>query len=132
MAGRDVSPEQASRILRDLSGRLEASGELSEAYARGVLEQAQRKASGHPTPQARMAAQGMGIRGGTILSLSGGAPAEVAVGSEFGSTIYRQFGPRNPRGYWLLPSAENPDPSTIAAADEALGEVVEAAIRRGA
>jgi hypothetical protein len=125
-----VSPEQASRILSDLSDRLEASDELPEAYARALLDQAQRKASLKPTPQARMAAQGMGVRGGTILSLSGGAPGAVAVGSEFGSTIYRQFGPRNTRGYWLLPSAENPDPGTIAAGDEAVEDVVRAAIRR--
>ena len=131
MAGRDVSPAQASRILRDLSGRLDGSDELSEAFARAVLDQAQRKASLHPTPQARMAAANMGVRGGSISPLSGGAPAEVSVGSEFGSILYRQFGPRNPRGYWLLPSAENPDPSTMAAGDDALGNVVEAAIRRG-
>lgn len=128
MAGRAVSPEVAARLLDDIPGALEASDGLPEAYARALLAQAQRTASGHPTPQARMAAQGMGVRGATILSLSSGPPRDVAQGSEFGSDLYRQFGPRNERGYWLFPSAENPDPSTTEAGDQAVIEVLRGVI----
>lgn len=116
-------------MLRRLSDDLEGSQAISEGYAEALLRQAQGVAASHPTPQARMAAQAMGVRNGTILSLSGGAPADVAPGSEFGSGIYRQFGPRNTRGYWLLPSAENPNPATIAAGEEQLDNVVEEAVR---
>lgn len=130
MAERRVKPAEASRILHDLSDRLERSDDLSEAFARAVLRQAQRAAGLRPTPQAPMAAEGMGVQGDTILSLTGGAPAEVAAGSEFGSDIYLQFQrPHSSRGYWLLPAAENPDSSTIAAGEEALDQEIEAAIR---
>lgn len=130
MAQRRVTPKEASRILSDLSDRLEASDELSEAYARAVLEQAQRNASLRPTPQAPMAAAGMGVQGNRILSLTGGDPAAVAAGSEFGSDIYLQFQkPHSSRGYWLLPAGENPDSATIAAGEEALDQEIEAAVR---
>ena len=129
MTTRTVTEVEAQRIFRRLQDRLEEHTGLEDRYARAVLEQAQGLAAGKPTPQARMAAEGMGVRSGTILSLSGGPPAEVAAGSEFGSGIYRQFGPRRTRGYWLLPSAESPDPSTIAAGEEWIDEQVEGAIR---
>lgn len=115
--------------MRGLVDRLESSQGLEDEYAKAVLREAQGIAAGKPTPQARMAAQAMGVREGTILSLSQGPPGEVAEGSEFGSGIYHQFGPRNTRGYWLLPAANDPDPSTIGVGEKWLDETVEAAIR---
>lgn len=97
--------------------------------ARAILKEAQGVAAGKPTPQARMAAEGMGVRNGSILSLSGGPSSEVAAGSEFGSSIYRQFGPRRTRGYWLLPTGEDPGPGTIARGEQWLDDAIEAAIR---
>lgn len=127
---RSVSPEKAARVLGSLPEEIEGSEAVTEALARAILQQARRAAQLRPTPQAEMAAEGLGVRGDTILSLSGGAPAEVAVGSEFGSGIYRQFHkPHNPKGYWLLPSANDPDPATIQAGEEAVDQVIEAAIR---
>lgn len=129
MTTRKVKPAEANRILKGLAEELEESPEVAHAWAEAVLRQAQGIAATKPTPQARMAAEAFGVREGTILSLSGGDPGEVAAGSEFGSGIYTQFGPRNTRGYWLFPAANNPDPSTIAAGEEALDQVIEAAIR---
>lgn len=126
---RTDNPRVVAKILNGLAEDLENNEAIAQGYAEALLRQAQGLAASKPTPQARMAAQAMGVRQGTILSLSGGAPGEVAAGSEFGSGIYRQFGPRNTRGYWLLPSAANPDPATIAAGEEQLDQVVEAAIR---
>lgn len=124
-----VSAEQAASALRRLVRALSRTSDLERRYATAVLHQAQGLAASRPTPQSRMAAEGMGVRSGEILSLSGGPPGEVAEGSEFGSGIYRQFGPRNPRGYWLLPSAESPDASTIAEGEDWIDETVEGAIR---
>lgn len=121
--------KDGARALEELSERLRASGDVPEAFARRLLDQAQRRAAGHPTPQARMAAQGLGIEGGTILSLSGGSPGAVAIGSEFGSTIYRQFAPRNEGGYWLMPSANNPESQVAAVQDNWVDEAIDAAIR---
>ena len=120
---------EGKRAIGRLIDRLERPAELEDVWARAVLEQAQATAQGHPTPQARMAAEAMVVEHGTILSLSGGPAGEVAVGSEFGSTIYRQFGPRNQRGYWLLPAGESPNPVTIAAGEAQLDAEVKAAIR---
>jgi hypothetical protein len=78
-----------------------------------------------------MGASSMGVQDGMILSLTGGAPSDVAEGSEFGSDIYTQFGPRNTRGYWLLPSAENPDAATIEAGQDFLDDEIAAAVKRG-
>lgn len=124
-----VTPAEWKRIAGRLVDKLQKHDGLEDRFLRSVLDQAQGIAAGKPTPQARMAAEGMGVRNGTILSLSGGPPAEVAAGSEFGSGIYRQFGPRNTRGYWLLPTGEDPGAGTIAEGEDWVDETVEAAIR---
>ena len=132
MTTRTVTPKQAERILHDLQGKLENADELEDIYARAVLVQAQRAAGLRPTPQAPMAAESMGVQEGTILSLTGGDPSEVAEGSEFGSDIYGQFHrPHNAQGYWLLPSAENPDAATIEAGEDWLDEQITEALRHG-
>lgn len=112
------------RILREL----EAPAGLEEKYAEAVLAQALENAAGRPTPQAPMAAENLSAERGSIGPLAGGAPAEVGIGSEFGSTVYRQFQkPPNPRGYWLYPAAE--DTRTLAAGDRMLEEILDSAIR---
>lgn len=112
-----------------LHDRLEDNDELRDLWAERVLEQAQGIAATRPTPQAPMAAEAMGVRNGTILSLSGGPPGAVAAGSEFGSDIYRQFQrAHSSRGYWLLPAAEDPSPATIAAGEGWLDLQVERSI----
>ena len=130
MTTRHVSAKQASSIIGDLAARLERSEDLPDAYAEAILRQAQQTAGLRPTPQAPMAAAGMGVEDGIIQSLTGGAPSEVAMGSEFGSDIYGQFHkPHNSQGYWLLPSAHDPNAATIEAGEEALDQEIEAAIR---
>lgn len=129
MTTRTVSLKEGQAVLRRLQDQLAHNEELEDIWARAILDQAQGVAAGKPTPQARMAAEGMGVQRGTILSLSGGPPEDVAAGSEFGSSLYRQFGPRNTRGYWLLPSAEAPSPGTIAQGEKWLDEQVEDSIR---
>lgn len=121
--------QEGQRAINRLVDRLGAPEELEHLWAEAVLRQAQDRAAGKPTPQARMAAENMVVQRDTILPLSGGPPSEVAVGSEFGSTIYRQFGPRNTRGYWLLPSAEAPDTATIREGEEWLDDQVKESIR---
>jgi hypothetical protein len=129
---RTVTPKEADRVLRELQDRLEDTDELEDVYARAILEQAQRNAAGRPTPQAAMAAEAMGVQQGTILSLTGGAPSEVAAGSEYGSDIYLQFQrPHNNRGYWLFPAAENPDADTIEAGQDWLDDQIRDAVARG-
>ena len=113
-----------ARILREL----EHPAELEQKYAEAVLALAVENAAGRPTPQAPMAAQNMVVERGSIGPLAGGAPADVSIGSEFGSSLYRQFQrPPNPRGYWLYPAAN--DVRTLAAGDRMLEEMLDAAIR---
>lgn len=115
------------RILREL----EQPADLEQKYAEAVLALALQNAAGRPTPQAPMAAEVMSAERGTIAPLAGGAPAEVGIGSEFGSSLYRQFQkPPNPRGYWLYPAAE--DARTLAAGDAMLEDLmVKAGADRG-
>jgi hypothetical protein len=102
-----VTAAEAQRILNRLSDRLTRSEDLAHQYAEVTLEVARRNAASKPSPQSRMAAAVMGVTGSQILPTAGGPPAEVGGGSEWGSSIYRQFAPRNQRGYWLFPAAQS-------------------------
>ena len=126
MARKDLAYGQRTiaRILREL----EQPTELEHKYAEAVLALALQNAAGRPTPQAPMAAENMTVDGASIIPLAGGAPADVAIGSEFGSSLYRQFQqPPNPGGYWLYPAAN--DARTLAAGDQMLEDMLQAAIR---
>lgn len=124
-----ANARQGADTLRRIADRLEASDGLAEAFADGVLRIAVQNAAGRPTPQAPMAAAAMGVRGSTITVLSGGVPLEVSAGSEWGSNIYRQFGPRNESGWWLFPAAESSQAQQ--AGDAYLEQMMDTEIRRG-
>lgn len=131
MAEKTVSPERARKALANLDEALEDSERVREALAEGIVEQARRNAARRPTPQAPMAAAGLRVERGRIVSLPGASPAaRVAVGSEFGSGIYRQFGPRHSRGQWLFPAIESPDAATIEAGEEAIDAELDSLVRR--
>jgi len=120
--------KDGARAIRRLEDALDPPTGLSEAYAKAVLREALGRAAGRPTPQAPMAAEAMGVQGHTIQPLTGGPPAEVSGGSEWGSNIYSQFGPRNEQGYWLFPSAESPEAE--AAGDAYLELMIQKAVHR--
>lgn len=123
-----VSLEEGRRRLKRLSARLEGNKEqLASTFAKAMLEQAKQTARSRPTPQAPMVAEAMGIRGSAITVLTGGTPQAVSGGSEWGSSIFRQFGPRNEGGYWLHPAADAP--STISAGERWIDEQVAGAVR---
>lgn len=121
-----VDAAGGARALQQLSRSLQQTEALAAAYAEAVLQEAQQKAAGKPTPQSRMAAENLIAEGDTIRVLTGGAPAAVYGGSEYGSVIYKQFGPRNEQGYWLHPAADEPSART----DEAVGEWMDRAMFR--
>ena len=126
MAEKDLTYGAASvrRILR----KLEKPEELAQQYAEAILAQAVRNAASRPTPQAPMAAANLDVQGASIGPSAGGAPAAVAIGSEFGSSQYLQFQHSPvPRGLWLYPAAE--DESVIMVADVELQKIVDSAIR---
>ena len=121
--------------------RLDALGEelrdgraIAEPYAAAVGALAKRNASRRPTPQAAMAGGALVVRGATISvprgalvsSRSGVTTAGgIAGGSEYGSSIYPQFGPRRGTpGHWLGAAAERPDSATLEAGEKALDELV--------
>jgi hypothetical protein len=118
---------QGRRILDEIFDTIEDGEGLIEAYGRGVLQEAVSRAHGRPTPQAPMAADAMGIRGSSITVLTGGAPEAVSAGSEWGSDIYTQFGPRNDGGYWLMPATESA--AALGAGDAYLEVIMDNAIR---
>lgn len=128
MAFGRLSPEQANRAIDRIADALSEGTEVASRYARAMLDTALQNAAGRPTPQSEMASRNLTVDGASIRSLAGGAPNEVAAGSEFGSSIYRQFhAPHNLGGYWLYPAAD--DERTLRAGDQALEEVMQAAIR---
>lgn len=124
-----ATPQEAQRAIQRLLDRLTGSQDgLAHRFALATLDVAKRNASGSVSPQARMAAAVMGVEGDTIRPLSGGAPAEVSAGSEWGSSIYRQFAPRNERGYWLFPAAESNEVERDA--DRVLQDLIDDSVRR--
>lgn len=122
------TPEQAERAIRRIVTALEAPVALEAQYAEALLQVALQNAAGRPTPQAQMAAQNLVADGSLIRPLAGGPPEEVGPGSEYGSSIYRQFqAPHNSAGYWLYPAGD--DQRTRAAGDLMLEGVLQSAIR---
>lgn len=127
MAQKDLA--YGSRTIRRILRDLQHPEELADKYAEAILEQARRNAAGRPTPQARMAAANLDVQNGSIGPVAGGAPAEVAIGSEFGSGKYLQFQRSpNPAGYWLYPATR--DLAVLAETDTFLQDIVTDAIRR--
>lgn len=118
--------EEGISAVNRLLKALELPEGLQGLFAKAILAEAVRNASSRPTPQAQMAAAVMGVKDNLIVPLAGGPPSDVGGGSEWGSSIYRQFASRNEGGYWLFPAAESSQ--FLLAADEALEEVLKAAI----
>lgn len=98
--------ESAAAKLAAAGRALSDEDRVAQAFAELAVAQARRLAGGHPTPQSRLAATGAQARLGAI-EVVGYPQAAIAWGSEFGSTIYRQFGPRHSRGSWLYPAGED-------------------------
>jgi len=103
-----TTPDRAARVVARIADRLTDESDLANIYARAVLAQAVQNAAGHPTPQSRIAAATFTVRGHLIRSDS-----PLAWGSEKGSTIYRQFGPRQDSA-WLMRSGDQPAPVLVA------------------
>lgn len=119
--------DDGARAIRRLRDELERNEGLPEAYAEAILQEATQRAQSKPTPQSRMAAAALVRQGSELIVLADGPPGEVSGGSEWGSNIYRQFGPRNDGGYWLFPSADSP--VVEAAGDRYLDLMVERVVR---
>lgn len=124
MAVKDL--KEGTAVVNRLLESLELPDALQGLFAKAILKQAVQNASSRPTPQARMAADVLGVVDNLIRPLAGGPPSEVGGGSEWGSSIYRQFASRNEGGYWLFPAAQSSQ--FLLAADEALEEVLQAVI----
>lgn len=127
--------ERALESVGDALGR-DAPEQVAEAMARSVLEQAVRNAAGRPSPQARMAASGFEVQrdlitGSGTVSGSGGSAdvGAVAGGSEYGSAIYRQFGPRATQGLWMAPAVEHPSSEAERLGEEQLDRIIASSLR---
>jgi len=114
-----VSPSVASRILHRLADLLvdrDRLAKLRKDYAFDIRRLAVANASSRPSPQARMAAQGLRVKGGSVLgfpgtrvSTSGGRSVKlgaISFGAEYGSAQSPQFAARRESGYFLNPAAE--------------------------
>lgn len=120
-----TTPEEGAAVIRELVSRLSDGIDISEAYAQAAVEQAMRSASSRPTPQAGIASSGVVVRG-DVISVEGGLAAELFWGAEMGSSLYRQFGPRSSRGYWLFPSLD--DPETLSEGDRAIQALLDSVV----
>lgn len=123
--------------LNRLGARLRDGSAISEPYAEAVGAQAKRNASRRVSPQSPMAGSALVVRGSVvsvpssaIVSSSSGPvrAGAIAGGSEYGSSLYRQFGPRS-SGKWLHAAADRPDSATLEAGEDALAELVAEAVR---
>lgn len=128
------------RRLQHLRDELEDGSAIQEPYLEALRSQARRKASGRPTPQARSVSSALVVRDGALVVPGGAAitprggglvsAGDLAGGSEFGSSIYPQFGPRRSRpGAWVGSSAANPDSASLAAGERGLESLVREAAR---
>lgn len=128
-----------ARAMDALARALLDTKEAANRAAAGVLKKARQKASGRPTPQARMAASGMVVRGGSVIGFgsrrvfgrgnNGVKLGFIAYGAEFGSSANGRFGPRNEAGYWLHPAAEGPNPDVDKAHEDDVDDAIDDAFR---
>lgn len=107
--------ESAGRKLDAVSRDLSNDEATAQAFAELVADRAGRRAASRPTPQAPGVGRSLMAWGGhvktsltVILSGRPVAASGVGWGSEFGSSLYTQFGPRHARGAWLYPTANDP------------------------
>ena len=130
----DEAASVISRVLRKLYDELNDTRKMRSGYAQAIIGQAQRNAARRPTPQARGIATTLRVRGGSVLGFPGTAvtlsgerkrAAGINFGAEYGSSTHAQFAPRNERGYWLNPAAEEVDDKPgLAYLDDAIGTAV--------
>ena len=127
-----MKPQDGARRIRELSAELADGARILDPYLDALRTQAQSTAGRHPSPQARMAASALIVRDSSlqvpsaaIVSGRGGSTSagSIAGGSEYGSSIYPQFGPRG-GSRWLGTSAEHPSSTTLQAGERALDELV--------
>ena len=111
------------RKLGGLSRDLEDGSGIVAGVKPAAMDAARRYASQHPTPQARLAATALVARG-DALSVS----HPLAGGSEYGSSLYRQFGPRRSTPAWFARVTVGEDKGVIAAGDKALESVMDRAL----
>lgn len=132
--------DDGARAMEVLRRDLLDSTRIEAEVARAILKKARTNAARRPTPQARMVASGMVARRGVVIGFASrrvfGSGSDrpvklghLAYGAEFGSDRHRQFGPRNPAGYWLHPAAEGVNPDIDKAEDDYLDDAIDAAIR---
>lgn len=112
-----VDAEEGARRLSEFGAAL-GDDQTAASFAKAMLDAAVRNAASYPSPQSRMAASGLKLAGkviageaSTLVSSAGRSVrlGDVLFGSEFGSMIYSQFGPRAERGQWLFPAADEPE-----------------------
>lgn len=119
-----VTPAQGSERIEKFLAQVTDPEVVGAEFARQMLETAMRSAQSASSPQAPMASTGLELAGaqirgpaGALVSSSTGSVelGRILFGSEFGSDLYTQFGPRVERGQWLFPAAD--EPAVIAAVE---------------
>ena len=114
-----VTPDEAARRIAGFAASL-GSEAAAAAFATAWIKEAKTVANTGPSPQARMAASGIQVSGAHVVgpanalvsrsSSPGSVPlGDILFGSEFGSSIYPQFGGRTTTGNWLFKSADSPN-----------------------
>jgi hypothetical protein len=112
------------RKLSGLAKDLENGSGIVAGVMPAAMDAARRYASQHPTPQSRIAASAGLVARGDTLQVSG----PLAGGSEYGSSIYRQFGPRRGTPAWFARVTVGEDRGILAAGDKALESVMDKAL----
>jgi hypothetical protein len=111
------------RKLGGLAKDLEDGSGVVAGVLPAAMDAARRYASMHPTPQSRIAATTLYARGDTLTVSSA-----LAGGSEYGSSIYRQFGPRRGTPAWFARVTVGEDRGVMAAGDKAIESVMDRAL----
>lgn len=129
-----VTAGAAARSIGSLTRRLADPREVADAYGQELVSQARaRGLSTSSPPQAPLVAGAVQYSQGSI-SLASSTPAghgtagELLGGAEYGSSLFRQFGPHSSRGHWLWPTLMQPPAEAIDQADRALDDLIEDAI----
>jgi hypothetical protein len=126
----------AAVAMSELTARLSDPREIQDAIGAATSDAINQAGARTSSPAQAIAVAGAFgyAKGGGVISLDVGAAAgrgtagALVWGSEFGSDLYRQFGPRHSGGTWIFPTLRELPKPVVDAGDAAIEQVIGEAI----
>jgi hypothetical protein len=127
-------PEQIALAIGRIVDALADPVAVRDAYGAATAAEIRKRGARTWLPrQAHLVASSIDYADGRIAAATGrqagqGTVGALLFGAEFGSSTFRQFGPRRSGGTWLFPTIEAPPPGAVDDAADALDDLIAGAL----